>query len=302
MLFKAEEIQIKVPWGHIAGKWYGPKDVRPVLALHGWQDNAGSFDNLIPLLPPHLSYLSVDLPGHGISSRIPHGQYYSTAHIIHCINLIRKQYQWDKVSLLAHSMSSIVSFQYASIFPTNCDLVIGLDALKPMQYPPARIIDVLAKLGDEFDVIDERNQRNSPPPTHTMEEIIERWDKATHSSVNREAATILMKRSVAASKTDPTRYYFTRDNRLKVFNWAIISHELCLEMAKRIKIPYLAFKASRSPYYEKKIYFDEVIQALQEHNKLFEWHMVDGTHHFHLTDPKIATPMMCAFLNKYRPS
>lgn len=32
-----KEVTIKVPWGHIAGKWWGPTDVRPVLSMHGWQ-------------------------------------------------------------------------------------------------------------------------------------------------------------------------------------------------------------------------------------------------------------------------
>lgn len=32
-----EEITIPVPWGHIAGKWWGPKNVRPILLLHGFQ-------------------------------------------------------------------------------------------------------------------------------------------------------------------------------------------------------------------------------------------------------------------------
>lgn len=32
-----EEIRIKTTFGHIAGKWWGSKDVQPMLALHGWQ-------------------------------------------------------------------------------------------------------------------------------------------------------------------------------------------------------------------------------------------------------------------------
>lgn len=31
------EIKIPVPWGHIAGKWWGPGKTRPVVSLHGWQ-------------------------------------------------------------------------------------------------------------------------------------------------------------------------------------------------------------------------------------------------------------------------
>lgn len=53
------------------GKWWGPKDKQPIIAIHGWQDNAGTFDPLIELLPKDLSILCIDLPGHGRSSHIP---------------------------------------------------------------------------------------------------------------------------------------------------------------------------------------------------------------------------------------
>lgn len=53
------------------GKWWGPRDKQPIIAIHGWQDNAGTFDPLIELLPTNLSILCIDLPGHGRSSHIP---------------------------------------------------------------------------------------------------------------------------------------------------------------------------------------------------------------------------------------
>lgn len=58
-----EEMKIDVPWGHVSGKWYGNQDDQPILALHGWLDNAGSFDRLIPLLPQKFPVLCIDLPG-----------------------------------------------------------------------------------------------------------------------------------------------------------------------------------------------------------------------------------------------
>lgn len=53
------------------GKWWGPRNKQPIIAIHGWQDNAGTFDPLIELLPKDLSILCIDLPGHGKSSHIP---------------------------------------------------------------------------------------------------------------------------------------------------------------------------------------------------------------------------------------
>lgn len=56
---------------YVSGKWWGPKGKQAILALHGFQDNAGTFDELINLLPANLSILAIDFPGHGQSSHLP---------------------------------------------------------------------------------------------------------------------------------------------------------------------------------------------------------------------------------------
>ena len=47
----ATELSVPVPWGQIRGKAWGPDHGRPVLCLHGWADNCGTFNTLIPRLP-----------------------------------------------------------------------------------------------------------------------------------------------------------------------------------------------------------------------------------------------------------
>ncbi|KAG7281619.1 hypothetical protein CRUP_019131 [Coryphaenoides rupestris] len=71
------ELSIAVPWGQIRGKVWGPDQGRPVLCLHGWADNCGSFDTLLPLLPQ-----AMDLSGHGQSSHRPPGvSYYFPSYV-----------------------------------------------------------------------------------------------------------------------------------------------------------------------------------------------------------------------------
>ncbi len=56
--------------------WGRPGSGLPVLALHGWQDNAGTFDKLMELLPEDLYVVCLDFAGHGHSSQYPPGLIY----------------------------------------------------------------------------------------------------------------------------------------------------------------------------------------------------------------------------------
>lgn len=50
-LCPVSELSVAVPWGEIRGKVWGPDHGHPVLCLHGWADNCGTFNTLVPLLP-----------------------------------------------------------------------------------------------------------------------------------------------------------------------------------------------------------------------------------------------------------
>lgn len=81
------------------GKWWGSKDAQPILALHGWQDNAGTYDKLAPILAQKIAILSIDLNGHGHSSHLHDGTfYYVFWDGIILVRRVIKHYKWDKVS------------------------------------------------------------------------------------------------------------------------------------------------------------------------------------------------------------
>lgn len=99
---EVEEMKIPVTFGLIAAKWWGSKEKRPILLLHGWQDNAGTFDTLIPLLPQHYSYLAIDFPGHGFSSHLPKGCFYHVCDFVSILEEIRSKFEWEKISLIGY--------------------------------------------------------------------------------------------------------------------------------------------------------------------------------------------------------
>lgn len=289
-----------MPWGPMTGKWWGRQDVRPIVAIHGWLDNAGSFDRLIPLLPDHVGYLALDLPGHGRSAHLPPGQYYSTLDFVRSIETMRIKMKWDRVSLMAHSMGSQICFYYSSLKPENVDLFIGIDVLKPLVRKTSRLINDNIKQIDKMMIEDSRQNSTEEPPSYTHEELVQRVVKGSQSSVSAKYAHHLLERAVSPSAVHKNKFFFHRDGRMKLMNYSVIYHELGLELAKRIIAPHLFIKANQARFYEDECYFYEAIDTLTKSNPLFCFRRADGGHHIHLTEPEMVYQEISDFICKYR--
>uniref|UniRef100_A0A1I8PES6 AB hydrolase-1 domain-containing protein n=1 Tax=Stomoxys calcitrans TaxID=35570 RepID=A0A1I8PES6_STOCA len=294
-----EEIQVPVPWGHIAGKWYGPKHDRPLVGLHGWQDNAGTFDTLAPYLPRERAFLALDMPGHGLSSWLPEGIQYHSMDYVALINRLMEEFKWDTISILAHSMSAINSFVYAALFPAKVDLLISLDVLKPLTRSPDKIIDNYSERLQSALKIERRMRNKSEPPAYEWDQLVERLHTGTSKSVDLEACKFLLKRNIKPSTHEPHKYYFSRDSRLKASLFYAFSQEVPVEMGRRITCPHLFIKALGGPIYEERKYLEEVLAILQQKPN-FEYHAIEGTHHVHLNEPEKVAKIVNSFLEKWR--
>lgn len=262
-LFQFEDVCIWAPWGHISGRWYGNRTERPILAIHGWLDNLGTFDTLIPLLPDYLGVLCIDLPGHGCSSRLPPGLHYNVVDYVLIIARIMKEYKWPKVSLMGHSLGGVLSYIYTALSPETVDLVIALDIM----LPPFESPELLSYWPTAFDkhlVEEERSEQLEihEPPSYTLSQLRSVLTKGTFESVPEETAHHLLYRSVSKSQLYPERYYFTKDGRVKYYIIFPMYPEIAAELARRIKNnPYIVIKGSRSFYINSKS--DEVISILK---------------------------------------
>lgn len=65
------ELRITTSLGELSALQWGQPDAPPLLALHGWLDNAASFARLAPLLAKHRRAIALDMPGHGHSAHLP---------------------------------------------------------------------------------------------------------------------------------------------------------------------------------------------------------------------------------------
>ncbi|GLV44522.1 uncharacterized protein CBL_10327 [Carabus blaptoides fortunei] len=296
---KYEEIKVPVPWGHVEGKWWGPQDKRPILCVHGWQESCGSFDPIMQLLPEDIGFLAIDMPGHGYSSRYPQGIYYHGIDSQILLRRLQKYFGWSKLSFMSHSMGAALSFLSACLYPDDVDLLVQFDILKPFSARPGTTIQSTVKNIERFLQYDKLNEASTHPPTYTYEELVKKMIAGTRNSLTPRNAKYVLNRIVSRSDTDPSKYYFTRDSRLKVGTLVGFQHDDLLEYAKRIKCPMLFIKAADGPYFENKQNYDDVVQVLETHNKCFQHASVPGTHHVHINNPERVAPLVLDFFDKY---
>ncbi|XP_036336994.1 probable serine hydrolase [Rhagoletis pomonella] len=289
------ELQIPMPWGHIAGCWYGSRHLRPLLALHGWQDNAGSFARLAPLIAPHRPLLAIDLPGHGRSSHFPTGFYYHFNDFIRVVHRVVRYYKWRKISFLGHSLGAALSFYYAALFPTKVDMIIAIDALTTPYFPPNIQIALTSVMTEK--ALNEEDRLQEPAPLYTYESLKDLLYRGSEQSVELEHCEFLLERSVRRVQSNSDMYYFARDNRVKLVEMLFTQPELVNALAERVRnIHYLVLKAELSDYInlEKQ---KEVINVLRANNHTFELHILKREkHHAHLNSPHRVAAIVVRFL------
>jgi pimeloyl-ACP methyl ester carboxylesterase len=295
-----DEVRIELPNGSvIAGKWWGSKDIRPFICLHGWQDNAGTFDRLIPLLPKNCSYLAIDFPGNGRSSRLPNGINYHFFDNLYAIHSIAREYKWEKISFIAHSMGAGVAFVFAALFPEIVDMIINIDWLKPWSYKPHKIINEFQTLLEEFPKADQRSQDTKEPQAYSLDELIKKLHSATFGSVSREFAPHLLERQIAPSKKFPGKFYLTKDPRMNYSMGINQGVNVYVEMAKELKMPFMYIKAQKSLYKDYGKSVEDVLKILSQSPK-FEHHKIDSEcHHLHLVEPEKIAGKISKFIQKY---
>lgn len=111
----------------LSAKRWGVAGGHPVLALHGWLDNAASFDLLAPLLPS-CDLVCLDCAGHGRSGHRNYLGAYNIWQDVGELFAVADQLGWPAFSLLGHSRGAMICFLAAGTFPsriTHLNLIEG---------------------------------------------------------------------------------------------------------------------------------------------------------------------------------
>ncbi|XP_064901659.1 serine hydrolase-like protein 2 isoform X2 [Columba livia] len=266
------ELKFPVPWGHVAAKAWGPSDGHPVLCLHGWLDNANTFDKLIPLLPRDYYYVAMDFSGHGWSSHRPAGSPYHFLDYVSDVRRVVAALQWRRFTLMGHSMGGSVA---------------GMDTeawLKSKRIMIDRLLSLEAK--------------QQTPKARSPEAALQRLLEANRH-LTAESGAILLQRG--ATET-PAGLVYNRDMRARTQSQEFFTVEQCLKLLRKIQDRVLIIVARDGLLVPRKLdHSNHYVKALQEafestlkeHIQLIE---VPGTHFVHLNEPEVVSGIISNFL------
>ncbi|XP_076311947.1 serine hydrolase-like protein [Tachypleus tridentatus] len=290
-----KEVQIPVPFGHIAAQEWGPPEGFPVLALHGWLDNGGTFDSLIPLLLPNLRVVAIDFVGHGLSSHKPPGGIYEFAHNLIDVKRVVDFFRWKKFIILGHSMGGGLGLHFASIYPFLVEKVISIDIIKPVIIPHDALTSHVLQTIDQQLVLEKK--RLQPPRVYTHDQALQKLIKGLKNQVTEKSGKILMKRGTSTS-TNENGVVFNHDICLYNIPAFSLVKELHKPILENLKCELLIINTKKKLFYEDPVECEEFLDMYRRNCKHFQYEEVEGLHYVHLNTPERVAPLINDFISK----
>lgn len=286
MSIEFKEINLTTPHLALAGlRWGNPTGI-PVLALHGWLDNAASF---VPMSPwfADMNIVALDWPGHGRSQhRHPSAHYYITE-FMWDIHAALDALAWDSAHLLGHSLGAAISSIFATAAPGRVRSITLIDALGPYANEPDDTARQLRRSSASV--------RSKPRPRKTyasVEDMVQA--RLANSDLTEPAARLIVERSVQATAGG---FEWSYDPGLYWVSPLYFSEDQLLDCLHNIEAPVLTISAQPFSSPERERHYRRQIAAIP--NGRHE--LITGGHHLHMEQPEaIAAQLHCFIMEQER--
>jgi pimeloyl-ACP methyl ester carboxylesterase len=281
-LIAAREQTLHLPGSSLALLRLGDPAGAKLLCLHGWLDNAASFEPLAAELPGY-ELLALDLAGHG---RSPH-RAPDTAY--HQLDWVRDVFAaadalgLERFALVGHSMGAGIAALAAGTLPERVSQLVMLEGLGPRAVEPGGVPAALAA-----HLAAEQAQRALGSRHRPARFEIAVRARLVASPLTQDSAERLARRGTAQRDGG---YVWTNDRRLHHVQPFTLEEPQIRSFFERVQCPTLLVWASdglhreRSRLAPRTAYFRD-LRAVE----------VPGRHHVHMDDAACVARQMLPFL------
>lgn len=267
--------------GTICGLRWGSAGGIPVLAAHGWLDNAASFLPIAPYLTD-LNLVAIDLPGHGFSQHRPEGARYHLMDYPPAVLEVADALGWKELVLLGHSLGGAISTTVAVAAPTRIRAIVLIENLGPVAQAadgaPGRLRDSIAAYAKFRD--------KTPVVYPDLEPLI--MARARLGKMSHKAAQALVSRNLAKVEGG---YRWRSDPRLRLPSPVFLTESQVLAYLRAIETPSRVLLANEG-LLAKSEALTSRLASLQTAS--VQW--LGGKHHLHMDDPEPVAAAILDFL------
>lgn len=136
-----EFVTITLPHLSLQAQCWGDASLPPLLALHGWLDNAGSFARLAPVLADRYHVIALELPGHGHSDHLPAGSSYHFLDYVRDVLAAADELKLSRYTLLGHSLGAGIASLVAAGRPERIERLFVIEGLGPLGDDGSRTLE-----------------------------------------------------------------------------------------------------------------------------------------------------------------
>lgn len=112
-----------------------------VLCLHGWLDNAHTFDFLAEHFPREWHLALLEFRGMGRSAHIGPGAQYAYGDHLLDVEWALDGLGWDRAHIVGHSLGGVVTIDYAAARPERVRSVTLIEVLGPRGGAPEKVVE-----------------------------------------------------------------------------------------------------------------------------------------------------------------
>lgn len=283
-----------MPIGNLPYQWYGPKNVRPLVAYQGISVNdTNLFKALAPLISKDIGFLEVKFP----SEKLPMHTSFHFSDLVQVNLQLMKHFKWNKISLLGHSYGAFAAFNFASFFPEKVDLLITLDMISTSA-PPDQVVQTLSR---RIERIANQSAERDEESFH-IDYCVEALFKVSDQRIDKAFCNFIMERKLKPSRKHPGKFCFVDEKTLENYFNDWLSVEVVLEMITKLKCPYLAldFKNKQWSYNMQKLVFDKGYKALKRSHPKFEHYVISGSSKMLVESSENVSGIISGFIKKHR--
>lgn len=265
----------------IACKIWGNPENPPIIALHGWLDNANSFDPIAPYLQNNYYFIVVDLPGHGHSSHLPISSNYHFIDGVFIVIQIMNALKLDKVHLLGHSMGACLGSIVGGVNPERFLSLSLIEGLGPFSHPDKTACKQLSAYLDYL--TKEKTKKTKGYSTFEGAALA----RAIKGYVSLDIAKILCERGLIDKHGF---FYWRHDRRLLGPSTLYMTEMQILSCLQHISAKTCLIWASEGFSFDSKM-MQERIKAI----KNLKIEHLDGGHHIHMEQPEVVGQLLTDF-------